>query len=219
MTDYDSSVRRRARTILKYLNQEYLDVETALNHRTPLQLVVATILSAQCTDARVNKVTQKLFKKYRNVDDYADAKPEELEKDIQSTGFFRNKAKNIKHCCQQLKSEHGGHVPDTMEELVQLAGVGRKTANVVLGTAFGKALGVVVDTHVSRLSQRMGLTTFRDPVRIERDLMQLLPRNQWITFSHQMISHGRRVCPARRPKCEICYLRKTCPKVGVETKS
>ena len=181
--------------------------------------MVATILSAQCTDARVNKVTQKLFKKYRNVDDYADAKPEELEKDIQSTGFFRNKAKNIRHCCQQLKSEHGGHVPDTMEELVQLAGVGRKTANVVLGTAFGKALGVVVDTHVSRLSQRMGLTTFRDPVRIERDLMQLLPRNQWITFSHQMISHGRRVCPARRPKCEICYLRKTCPKVGVETKS
>ena len=206
-------------TFFRKLSEAIPEPTTELQHGNPFELLVSVILSAQATDKSVNKVTPALFAKYPDPASMQAAGEFEVLSHIRTIGLAPTKAKHVVKTCGQLVELHEGQVPRTREALEALAGVGRKTANVVLGTAFGKALGVVVDTHVSRLSQRMGLTTFRDPVRIERDLMQLLPRNQWITFSHQMISHGRRVCPARRPKCEICYLRKTCPKVGVETKS
>lgn len=215
-----SEAKRHAAQIVKRLEAEYPVAECALTHRTPLELVIATILSAQCTDARVNIVTRDLFKKYRSAADFAAAPIEDLERAVQSTGFFRNKARNIKLCCQQMLEEHGGKVPRDMESLVKLAGVGRKTANVVLGTAFGIASGVVVDTHVGRVSKRLGLTEAdaKDAIRIERDLMELLPRPKWIGFAHRMILHGRRVCIARKPLCEQCVLNDICPKVGVEPK-
>jgi endonuclease-3 len=208
------AVRRRVRRILAVLAELYPDAECALRHQTPLQLLVATILSAQCTDARVNLVTPALFARYKAAKDFATARPQELERMIASTGFFRMKAKNIRACCQMLVDRHGGAVPGTLEELVQLPGVGRKTANVVLGDAFGVP-GITVDTHVGRLSRRLGLTVHGDPVKVEFDLMAVVPQPGWTTFSHRLILHGRRVCFARRPRCEDCALDKMCPKVGV----
>jgi endonuclease III len=209
--------KRHAARIARRLAVDYADARCALNFHSPLELLVATILSAQCTDTRVNIVTASLFKRYGSAADYAAAPQAELEKQIQSTGFFRNKAKSIKACCQKLVDEHGGEVPHTLEELVELPGVGRKTANVVLGTAFGIASGVVVDTHVTRIARRLGLTRQTDAVKIERDLMDRLPRGQWIDFSHRLIHHGRRVCQARNPKCDVCGLSRWCPRIGVKT--
>jgi endonuclease-3 len=212
-----NQLRRHAAKIVRRLKKEYPDVRTALEHRNPLELLIATILSAQCTDARVNLVTKDLFRKYQKPEDYANSPEGELEKDIQSTGFFRNKARNIRGCCRLLAEEHRGKVPETIEERVELPGIGRKTANVVLGAAYGKATGVVVDTHVKRLAHRMGLTKHKDPVKIERDLIALLPRREWIEFSHRMIFHGRRVCTARKPKCDDCVVNDVCPKIGVRS--
>jgi endonuclease-3 len=208
--------RERTGQIVALLKQEYPDVECALVHETPFQLLIATILSAQCTDARVNIVTKDLFAKYKTPAALAAVPIGQLERLIQSTGFFRNKAKNIHECCVRLVEQHGGQVPAELDALVQLPGVGRKTANVVLGTAFGIASGVVVDTHVTRLSQRLGLTRQEDAVKIERDLIAVLPQDEWIDFSHRLIWHGRRVCKARKPLCEQCVLKEICPKVGVE---
>ena len=204
-------LRARLKTIIARLEQAYPDATCALDHRNPLELLVATILSAQSTDARVNMVTPALFTKYRTARDYAAADPTLFEQEIHSTGFFRNKTKSILGMAQALVERHGGTVPATMEELVQLPGVGRKTANVVLGTAFGKSEGVVVDTHVQRLSTLLGLTNEQDPVKIERDLMALVPRAKWTWFSHTLIQHGRRVCIARRPKCAECVVHQWCP--------
>ena len=209
----ENSTERKARTrkIIARLQREYPDATCALHHASALQLVVATILSAQCTDARVNMVTPVLFAKYRTAADYAAADPRVLEREIQSTGFFRNKTKSIIGMAQALVERHGGEVPDTMEALTALPGVGRKTANVILGTWFKKNEGVVVDTHVHRLTRLLKLTKQDDPVKIERDLMELVPRDQWTWFSHTLIHHGRQVCIARRPRCEDCVLNRLCP--------
>lgn len=203
--------KARARTIIARLKREYPDATCALHHHSALELVVATILSAQCTDARVNMVTPHLFAKYRTAGDYAAADPRVLEKEIQSTGFFRNKTKSIIGMAQALVERHGGEVPQTMDELTALPGVGRKTANVILGTWFKKNEGVVVDTHVHRLSRLLGLTRQDDPVKIERDLMEIVPRDDWTWFSHTLIQHGRAVCIARRPRCADCVLNRICP--------
>jgi endonuclease III len=211
-----AELKRRAAKILKLLAMEYPDATCALTFSNPLELLIATILSAQCTDVRVNMVTPALFKKYRGAAAFAAAKPCELEKEIQSTGFFRAKAKSILGATQKIASEFKGQVPKTIEELVTLPGVGRKTANVVLGTAYDIASGVVVDTHVTRLSNRLGLTKHQDAVKIENDLMALIPKNEWVDFSHRLIHHGRRICVARKPKCEDCVLAPVCPKIGVE---
>jgi endonuclease-3 len=207
--------RRHARQVARRLARHYADAQCALNFTSPLQLLIATILSAQCTDERVNMVTPVLFKRYPTAADLAKAPQSDIEQIIQSTGFFRNKAKSIKEACNAIVERHGGKVPEDMESLVHLAGVGRKTANVVLGTAFGIASGVVVDTHVGRLSIRLGLTRQTDPLKVERDLMELLPKQEWIAFAHRMIHHGRRICTARNPRCEICPLNDICPKIGV----
>jgi endonuclease-3 len=214
-----ADAKKHAARIVRRLAKAYPNAECALEFRTPLQLLVATILSAQCTDRRVNLVTKDLFRKYRSAADFAAAPLPELEKAIQSTGFFRNKARNIKACCQQLVDRFEGEVPEEMESLVGLPGVGRKTANVVRGTAFGVASGVVVDTHVTRIARRLGLTEQTDAVKIERDLMELIPRSQWIDFSHRLIHHGRQICVARRPKCGECPLADVCPKVGVASEA
>jgi endonuclease-3 len=211
-----AATKKRARKVVELLKQEYPEATCALVHNTPFELLIATILSAQCTDERVNIVTKDLFSKYPTPAEMAAVPIRQLEKLIQSTGFFRNKAKNIHGCCEQLVAEHGGEVPRELEKLVHLPGVGRKTANVVLGTAFRIASGVVVDTHVTRLSQRLGLTEHEDAVKIERDLIAQLPQEEWIDFSHRLIWHGRRVCKARKPLCGSCLLEKICPKVGVE---
>ena len=203
--------RARVRKIIARLAKAYPDATCALQHTSALELLVATILSAQSTDARVNMVTPALFAKYRAARDYAGTDPKVLEQEIHSTGFFRNKTKSIIGMAQALIEHHGGTVPDTMEQLVQLPGVGRKTANVVLGTWFGKNEGIVVDTHVQRLATLLGLTKQKDPVKIERDLMALMPRDRWTWFSHTLILHGRRVCIARRPKCEECVINRLCP--------
>lgn len=205
--------------ILRRLDKEYPGATTALRYSNPLELLVATILSAQCTDERVNQVTESLFRKYRSAADYARASQEELEQEIKSTGFFRNKAKMIRECCQILAEKYGGEVPKDIDILTQLPGIGRKTANVVLGTAYGIPTGVVVDTHVERVSRRLGLTQQKNRDKIEEDLMRLVPQKQWILFSHQLIHHGRRVCTARKPKCDACVLEDLCPKIGVKTKS
>lgn len=210
------AIRRRATKVLQELERLYPDAHCALHHENALQLLVATILSAQCTDERVNKVTPALFARYRTARDYAESDPQELEQLIASTGFFRNKAKNIRECCRQLVEHHDGDVPADQEALVQLPGVGRKTANVVLGDCFGIP-GITVDTHVGRLSRRMGFTELEDPVKVEFELMELIPKEEWTRFSHRMIFHGRQVCDARRPNCEGCTLRKICPQIGVET--
>jgi endonuclease-3 len=207
--------KRHASRVLKVLAEQYPDAVCSLRHANPLQLLIATILSAQCTDERVNLVTPALFARYPDARAFAQAEPRELESYIQSTGFFRNKAKSIIGCCQALVERHGGEVPRTLEELVVLPGVGRKTANVVLGNAFGVP-GLVVDTHVMRLSQRMGLTEETTPEKIEQDLMTILPRKSWVDFGHRMIYHGRKVCQARSPKCDVCPLRSFCPRIGLD---
>ena len=209
-------LRSQANRVRRALQKLYPDAHCALHFRTPLELLIATILSAQCTDQRVNMVTPALFARYPDADAYATADPKELERLIQSTGFFRNKARNIIQCCQQIVEHHGGEVPRTMAELVALPGVGRKTANVILGNAYGVP-GIPVDTHVSRLSLRMGLTVHTDPVKIEHDLMELVPKKDWTMFGHQMIFHGRQVCHARKPDCVTCTLASFCPKKGVAT--
>jgi endonuclease III len=201
----------RVRKIVARLERAYPDATCALHHASALELVVATILSAQCTDARVNLVTPGLFAKYHTAADYAAADPRALEQEIQSTGFFRNKTKSIIGMAQALVERHGGQVPDTMEALTKLPGVGRKTANVILGTWFKKNEGVVVDTHVHRITRLLKLTKEDDPAKIERDVMQLLPRDKWTWFSHTLIQHGRQVCIARRPKCEECVVNRLCP--------
>lgn len=203
--------KKRTAAIIKRLRKAYPDAHCALDHSNAFELLIATILSAQCTDERVNIVTADLFRKYRSPQDFVAASPRELEKDIHSTGFFRNKAKNIKAACERMIGEYGGNVPQTMEQLLTLGGVARKTANVVMGNAFGIASGVVVDTHVGRLSQRLGLTTATDPRKIEIDLMELVPKRDWIMFPHWMIFHGRRTCIARKPKCRECVLADLCP--------
>ena len=215
LMNISNPVRTRARRIVRLLAQLYPDARCALHHENPLQLLIATILSAQCTDARVNMVTPALFARFPSAQDFATANPRELETAIQSTGFFRNKTRNIQACCQQLVSQYKGQPPRTLEELTKLPGIGRKTANVILGNAFDVP-GITVDTHVRRLSRRMGLTTQMDPEKIERDLMQLIPKKEWTMFSHRMIFHGRQVCHARKPKCAECALAKVCPKIGVE---
>jgi endonuclease-3 len=202
--------KRRIGLILRRLNQQFPDVECALRHRSAWELLAATILSAQCTDQRVNMVTETLFEKYPTVHDIAAVSQEELEGVIRSTGFFRNKAKSLIGAASKVVAKHGGQVPATMEELLQLPGVARKTANVVLGTWFGKATGVVVDTHVHRITNRLDLTKEQDPVKIEKDLMKILPRKRWILFSHQIIHFGRQVCDARKPRCGDCKLENLC---------
>ncbi len=210
-----SNTKQKASGIVRKLRRQYPDADCALRHETPLQLLVATILSAQCTDERVNIVTKDLFRKYPTAAHFARAPIKSLEKAVQSTGFFRNKAKNIKACCAKLVADYDGEVPHEMDALVELPGVGRKTANVVLGTAYGLANGVVVDTHVSRISRRLGMTAEKDPVKIERDLMDQLAKKEWVSFSHRVIHHGRRVCKARKPDCDNCSLSDLCPRIGV----
>ncbi|MEW5799841.1 MAG: endonuclease III [Bacteroidota bacterium] len=201
----------RAQSLLRILIKEYPSTKTALRYSNPFQLLIAVILSAQCTDARVNIVTPQLFARYSTPQDFAGADVKELERLIHSTGFYHNKAKNIIACAKTLIEKHNGVVPQTMDELHALPGVGRKTANVVLGDAFGKIEGVVVDTHVIRLSNRLGLTTEQDAVKIEKDLMELLPKKYWFKFSHALILHGRKICSARKPMCQECSINKYCP--------
>lgn len=208
--------KRQARRVVRRLAADYPDAVCALQHQSAFQLLVATILSAQCTDERVNIVTKDLFAKYPTAADLAAVPIGRLEKLVQSTGFFRNKAKNIKACAEALVKEYDGEVPQDLDTLVALPGIGRKTANVVLGTAFGIPTGVVVDTHVGRLSRRLGLTDQTDPVKVERDLMDIVPQKEWIDFSHRMIHHGRQICGARRPLCDKCSMNKFCPQIGVK---
>jgi endonuclease III len=203
--------KKRARRIVGLLKREYPDATCSLDHTSPLELLVATILSAQCTDERVNLVTADLFRKYRTCEDYAAAPASELENDIRSTGFFRNKAKAIQGACRLLVEEFGGSVPRTMEELLRLPGVARKTANVVLGNAYGIPSGVVVDTHVQRLSTRLALSAQKSPEKIEQDLAALVPEADWIIFPHLLIAHGRKICKARTPLCAECVLEPLCP--------
>jgi len=212
-----AETKRFAAEVVRSLRRCYPDARCSLDHRTPLELLVATILSAQCTDERVNKVTAGLFRTYRTAADYAGAPQAQLERDIQSTGFFRNKAKNIRACCRVLLEQYHGEVPAEIDKLTKLPGIGRKTANVVLGTAFGVASGVVVDTHVRRISRRLGLSEQKNPEKVERDLIDQIPKKEWIALSHRMIQHGRRYCTARNPKCDGCPLADICPRIGVET--
>jgi endonuclease-3 len=208
--------KERTMGIIAALRQTYPNAHCELNFSNPLQLLVATILSAQCTDKRVNLVTAELFKKYRSAKDFADAPLAEIENAVKTTGFFRNKAKNIKACCAALEEKFGGEVPRTMDDLHALAGVGRKTANVVLGNAFGINVGVVVDTHVMRLSNRLGLANGTDAVKLEQALIKLVPQKDWARFSHWLIWHGRRRCDARKPDCANCEIQKLCPQIGLK---
>ncbi len=201
----------RVNDIIRLLEGEYPTATTALGYGNPLDLLVATMLSAQCTDARVNIVTRELFRKYRTAEDYANADIGEFEQEIRSTGFYRNKARNIINCCRILVERFNSVVPRTMDELILLPGVARKTANIVLGHGYGIASGIAVDTHVRRVSTRLGLSNNKDPDRIERDLMAIVPEKNWIMFSDLLILHGRRVCNARKPKCSECVLDKLCP--------
>ncbi|MBK6940767.1 MAG: endonuclease III [Planctomycetes bacterium] len=203
--------RVRIPAILERLHREFPDAKCALDHGSPLELLVATVLSAQCTDARVNKVTPDLFAKYKTAADYAAAKPGELEDDIRSTGFFNNKAKSLRGLGAAIRDRFGGEVPRTMDDLLTLPGVARKTANCVLGNAYGIAVGVVVDTHVFRLSHRLGLSAGKNPEKVEDDLIDLVPRSEWIDVSHLLILHGRKTCDARKPKCGACVLEDLCP--------
>jgi endonuclease-3 len=218
MSSHTAKVKAaRLKKIIASLKATYPGAHCELNFTNPLELLVATILSAQCTDKRVNLVTAHLFKRYRSANAYAAASQTELEQAIKSTGFFRNKAKSIKNCCRALVERHGGQVPCTMEELTHLDGVGRKTANVVLGNAFGVNVGVVVDTHVARLSYRLGLTKQKAPEKIEQELMNIVPQPQWTMFSHWLIWHGRRRCDARKPDCVNCEIIAICPRKGVRS--
>jgi endonuclease-3 len=215
VTAAKSKLQARAKTIIRKLHAAYPNAKCALHHRGPLQLLIATILSAQCTDERVNMVTPALFEKYRTAADFASAPTSELEQAIRSTGFFRNKARAIRNCCRQIIKKHAGQVPSSMAELTQLDGIGRKTANVVLGVAYRKAEGIVVDTHVARLSRRMGLTRQKTSDKIEAALMSIVPGKDWIDFSHLLIWHGRKRCTARKPDCIECEVADLCPKIGV----
>jgi endonuclease III len=203
--------RTRALRIIELLEKEHPDAKIALNYSSPLELLVATILSAQCTDDRVNMVTETLFRKYTKAEDYAKADLKELEQDIRSTGFYHNKAKNIKKAASLLVEKHDSKVPNTMAELLELSGVARKTANIVIFNAYGIISGVAVDTHVRRLAQRLGLTENDDPNKIEKDLMNIVPKDCWMRITDLLIFHGRRVCPAKKPKCGLCVLNKICP--------
>ena len=217
MRETKSQRKERTQQIIKLLKRAHPDAHCALNHTNAFELLVATILSAQCTDERVNIVTADLFRKYRRPEDYLKVPAVELQQDIRTTGFFRNKTKSIQGACKMLVEEFKSQVPKTMDELLKLPGVARKTGNVVLGVAFGIAAGIVVDTHVSRLSQRLKLTRNKDAGKIEQDLMELVPHNDWIIFSHLLIFHGRRVCKARRPLCEECVVEKLCPSSLLKT--
>jgi endonuclease-3 len=203
--------KARALKVIELLEREHSDAKIALHYTNPLELLVATILSAQCTDERINMVTKALFKKYTKAEDYANADLKELEQDIKSTGFYRNKAKNLKKCCQMLVEKYNSQVPKTMEELIELSGVARKTANIVLTNAFGVVEGVAVDTHVRRLAQRLGLSGNDNPDKIEKDLMRIIPKDKWMRITDLLIFHGRRVCTAKRPNCAACVLNKFCP--------
>jgi endonuclease-3 len=210
MPAQNSKEKERLREIIRLLKAEYPQAKCSLEFSNPLELLVATILSAQCTDERVNRVTRSLFKKYPSAADYAKVSQQELEQDIHSTGFYKNKAKNILNCCKALVEQHMGQVPASLEELIKLDGVGRKTANVVLGSYF-EIPAIVVDTHVSRVSRRIGLTTSTDPIKIEFELMQKVPREDWVIFSHLLIYHGRKLCKARKPMCKQCCINSLCP--------
>jgi len=203
--------KTRVLSIIKLLEREHPDAKIALHYSNPLELLIATILSAQCTDERVNIVTKSLFKKYRHPEDYANADLKELEQEIRSTGFYHNKAKNIKKCCQMLVEKFDSKIPETMQELLELPGVAKKTANVVISNAYNIIEGIIVDTHVRRLAQRLGLTKNENPDKIEEDLMKLIPEAHWLRFADLLIFHGRRVCIARKPKCEACIIDKLCP--------
>jgi len=203
--------KTRVLQIIELLEREHPDAKIALNYTNPLELLVATILSAQCTDKRVNIVTQTLFKKYRRAEDYANTDLKELEEDIKPTGFYRNKARNIKKCCQILVEKFNSQIPKTMEEMLELPGVARKTANIVLSNAYGVVEGIAVDTHVRRVARRLGLTEHEDPNKIEGDLMKIVPKDKWMRFTDLLIFHGRRICVAKKPKCGICVLNKLCP--------
>lgn len=203
--------KERCKKTIELLEKSYPTAKTALYYTTPLEMLIATILSAQTTDAQVNNVTKTLFKKYQKPEDYANADITELEKDIHSTGFYHNKAKNLKACCQMLVEKFHSQVPKTMEELLELPGVARKTANIVLFNSFGITAGIAVDTHVRRLSQRLGLTQTDNPEKIERDLMAIVPKERWMPFTDLLIYHGRAVCNAKKPKCEVCVLNQICP--------
>jgi endonuclease III len=209
--DRTSPVEERAPEIIRILSKAYPDAKVALRFSNPLEMLVATILSAQCTDERVNQVTETLFKKYRTPEDYLRVPESELAADIKPTGFFNQKTRSIRGACQRIVEVYDGKVPDTMEDLITLPGVARKTANIVLGNGFGKVEGIAVDTHVRRVSQRLGFTEQEDPDKIEQDLMRLIPRKKWFDFTYVLIEHGRAVCVARTPKCEICPVSHLCP--------
>lgn len=211
-----STEQKRVEAILEELHRLYPDADCALNHSNAHELLFATIMSAQTTDVNVNKVTDELFRKYRTVQDYAEADLDTFMEEIRSTGFFRNKAKNVVGAANMIMDDHDGAVPDSMDDLVRLPGVARKTANVVLGTWFGQASGFVVDTHVKRLANRLGFTEQKDPVKVERDLMEQIPESEWIFAGHAIILHGRAVCDAKKPLCDACTLRPHCPRNGVE---
>lgn len=217
MRETKSQRNDRTEQIIKLLKRAHPDAHCALNHSNAFELLIATILSAQCTDERVNIVTADLFRKYRTPEDYLNVRDTELQQDIKTTGFFRNKTKSIQGACKMLVTEFSGEVPRSMEELLKLPGVARKTANVVLGVAYGIAVGIVVDTHVSRLSHRLALTKQKDAGKIEIDLLELVPKKDWIIFSHLLIFHGRRICKARRPVCEECAVEKLCPSSMMKT--
>jgi len=217
MRERKSQLKDRTEKIIKRLKRAHPDAKCALNHANAFELLIATILSAQCTNERVNKVTADLFRKYRKPEDYLKVPATELQQDIRTTGFFRNKTKSIQGASKMLVEEFNGEVPQSMEELLKLPGVARKTANVVLGVAYAKAEGVVVDTHVSRLSHRLKLTRHKDAGKIEKDLMEIVPRKNWIEFAHLLIFHGRRICKARRPLCEECVVEELCPSSILKT--
>jgi len=203
--------KARALKVIELLEKEHADAKIALHHSNPLELLVATILSAQATDEQINKITPSLFEKYRTAEDFANADLKELEQQIKSSGFYHNKAKNIKNCCKMLVEKYNGKVPKTMDELTELPGVARKTANIVLANAYGVVEGVAVDTHVRRLAQRLGLSEYDDPEKIEKDLMRLVPRHKWTRITDLLIFHGRRICTAKKPNCAVCVLNKICP--------
>ena len=210
-----ADTKQYAAKIAGILREHYPDAKCELDYQTPLQLLIATILSAQCTDDRVNLVSKSLFRKYPDAAAYANAPQKDLEREIQSTGFYHNKAKSIQSCCQSLLERYDGQIPHDIEKMIELPGIGRKTANVVLGTAFGIASGIVVDTHVTRVSQRLGLTQEKNPEKIEQDLLRQFPRKEWIAISNRMLHHGRYVCTARKPQCNTCPLTSICPRIGV----
>ena len=212
------SIKERANKVIKILKREYPNAECSLSFKNPIQMLVSTILSAQCTDKRVNQITKDLFKKYKTAKDYANANQKNFEKAIRSTGFYRNKAENIINACKIIVKKHNGKVPKKMEELLELPGVARKTANIVLSNSYGVVVGIPVDTHMKRVNYRLGLTKNTDPNKIEKDLMQIIPRKQWHKYSYLIINHGRKICKAPTPYCSKCPLDKLCPRAGVTKK-